>query len=395
MGNQSCHRRESRDDCLVKWSLRIGQVAGIGIYVHATFSLLLIWAALHFWTRTGSLGHTLLGVVFILSLFVCVVLHELGHALTARRFGIKTHDITLLPIGGVARLERMPDKPMQELVVALAGPAVNVVIAGVLFVGLAATGGLRAAGDLDPLQTPFFQSLMLLNVMLVLFNLLPAFPMDGGRVLRALLATRLPYVKATRIAASIGQGMAVVFGLVGLFVSPPNPLLLLIALFVWIGAAQEAGAAELRSGLEGVAVRDAMLTEFRTLAPADTLRRAAELILAGSQHDFPVVDGGRVVGILTRRILMAALAERDRDTAVSDIMARDFKVLGADEPLVEAASRLQNSELQTLPVLAHGELAGLLTPENVGEYVMIRSALVNAGTRRGVPPVIRPRISPR
>jgi CBS domain-containing protein len=175
------------------------------------------------------------------------------------------------------------------------------------------------------------------------------------------------------------------FGLLGLM---GNPILILIALFVWIGASQEASAAEMRSGLEGVRVREAMLTDFQALAPQDTLARAAELILAGSQHDFPVVTDGRVAGILTRRVLMPALAQRDRATPVAEIMARDFKTLRADDWLLDATARLQGSELETLPVLSGGELVGLRTPENVGEYVMIRSALANAPARRSVPPVI-------
>jgi Zn-dependent protease len=224
-----------------------------------------------------------------------VLLHEYGHALAARKYGIATRDITLLPIGGLARLERMPDKPSQELVVALAGPLVNVIIAAGLFLGLTLTGTWQPLASLTTTSGNLLERLLAVNVFLVLFNLLPAFPMDGGRVLRSLLALQLDYARATRIAARIGQGMAFVFGFIGLFT---NPMLLLIALFVWVGAAQEAAAAEMKASFTGVTVREAMLTDFKVLAPENTLGDATRLILAGSQQDFPVLSNGQFGGML-------------------------------------------------------------------------------------------------
>ena len=212
----------------MRWSLRLGSLLGIPVYLHYGFLLLLGFIALS-QAMTGGVAAAIDGVVFVVAIFGCVVLHEFGHALTARRFGIRTRDVTLLPIGGVARLERMPEDPRQELCVALAGPAVNVVIAGALGVWLVVTAG-SVGGSL-------FSRLMAVNLGLVVFNMLPAFPMDGGRVLRALLAQRTDYVRATDIAAGIGKAMAFLFGIAGLFW---NPMLLLIALFVWSGAGQEA-----------------------------------------------------------------------------------------------------------------------------------------------------------
>jgi Zn-dependent protease len=235
----------------MQWSISLGRLAGIPIYVHATFALLLGWIGIVYWNASGSIRSVASGVVFILALFGCVLLHELGHALAARRFGIRTRDITLLPIGGLARLERMPDRPARQLWVALAGPAVNVVIAAILFVWLVATRSLVPFEALGVASGSFAERLMVVNLFLVAFNMLPAFPMDGGRVLRALLAMRMDYARATRIAATVGQGAALVFGAVGLFV---NPFLLLIALFVWIGATQESAAVQARSALGGVLV---------------------------------------------------------------------------------------------------------------------------------------------
>lgn len=235
----------------MKWSWKIGTFAGIAVHMHATFLLLLLWIAVSHWMQSGSLLVTAVGVAFILSLFLCVVLHEYGHALTARRFGIATKDITLLPIGGIARLERMPDKPNQELWVALAGPAVNLVLAAGLALYLVVTDHFEPVGQIGFTHGMFLERLLLANLFLVGFNLIPAFPMDGGRVLRALMAKRTEYVRATRIAAAIGQGLAFMFGLLGLFT---NPFLIFIALFVWIGASQEAAMVETKLALESVSI---------------------------------------------------------------------------------------------------------------------------------------------
>jgi len=359
----------------MKWSWKIGQFAGIGVYMHVTFLLLIGWVALSYWLQERSVSMVISGIAFILAIFACVVAHEYGHALTARRYGIRTRDITLLPIGGLARLERMPDDPRQELWVALAGPAVNVVIAVLLYIWLELTGGLEPISALTLTGGSFAERLILINLFLVGFNMLPAFPMDGGRVLRALLATRMEYTRATQLAAHIGQGMAFLFGFIGLFA---NPLLLFIAFFVWIGAAQEASMTQMRSALGGIPVTRAMLTDFQVLSPHDPLARAVELILSGSQHDFPVTVDGHVVGVLTRQRLMQALAERGRDVPVSEVMEREVETVEANEMLEAALSRLQTSGVKILPILHRGALVGLLTSDNVGEFLMIQSALERA-----------------
>jgi Zn-dependent protease/CBS domain-containing protein len=346
--------------------------------MHATFLLLLGFVALSHWRQGQSLEATINGVGFVLALFACVLLHELGHALTAKKFGIRTRDITLLPIGGVARLERIPEDPMQELWVALGGPAVNLVIAAVLGAWLLVTATLEPLQSLSVTQGSFAQRLMVVNISLLIFNMLPAFPMDGGRVLRALLATRMDYTRATQTAANIGQGMALLFGFLGFFT---NPFLIFIALFVWIGAAQEASMVQMKSALGGIPVSRAMLSDFKTLSSNDPLAHAIELILAGSQTDFPVVDNGRVVGVLTRNDLMRALAADGKESLVGDAMRRDCQFVHASEMLETALARLQDGGCQTLPVTRNGQLVGLITAENVGEFVMIQAAIGGDGRK--------------
>jgi Zn-dependent protease/predicted transcriptional regulator len=373
----------------MSWSWRIGRIAGIDVYVHFTFLILVAWVALSHYSAHRDPMEAILGVVFILALFGIVVLHELGHALAARRYGIRTRDITLLPIGGVARLERIPEDPKQELVVAIAGPAVNVVLAAVIYAILAFDSGRTELSDAARVGGNFLMQMLLVNVMLVLFNALPAFPMDGGRVLRALLAMRMDYVRATQIAAAIGQAMAIAFAAWGLFAPvfgfPSNPFLLFIALFVWLGAAQEASMVQLRSALGGIPVMRAMITDFRTLRPDDPLARAIDHVLAGFQQDFPVVEDDRLVGVLTRSDFAAAIAQHGRDARVGDVMQRDFVAVSPHDMLETAFMKLQECNCHTLPVVHDGRLLGLLTSDNLAEVLMIQESLREASRRRAPP----------
>ncbi len=373
------------EDIAVPWSWKLVRIAGIDVYVHATFFMVIAWIALIHWNESQNLAAVIEGVGFILALFACVVLHEFGHALTAARYGIRTRDITLLPIGGLARLERMPDVPLQELWVALAGPAVNVVIAIVLFAWLQASGAWEAVEGIGVTAGAFAERVMVANVFLAGFNLLPAFPMDGGRALRAVLATRMEYTRATQRAAMVGQGMAIIFGFVGL---QGNPMLIFIALFVWIGAGQEASVVQMKSALAGIPLRRAMLTHFRTLTPTSTLGNAVDLLLTGSQQDFPVVANGRVVGMLTRSDLVKALGQSGRTASVADHMKLECPTAEPSEMLEAVLGRLQGRDCHTIPVLEHGALIGLVTMDNVGEFLMIQAAermISDAGARAGDP----------
>jgi Zn-dependent protease/predicted transcriptional regulator len=367
----------------MKWSIKLGKLLGIDVYLHFTFLLLLAFLGFTYWRATQNVAATLQGVAFIVALFGCVLLHELGHALMARRYGIRTRDITLLPIGGIARLERMPEQPMQEFWVAVAGPAVNVVIASMLFVGLAVTGGFTPVEEISVTSGSFWQRLMMLNVFLVGFNLLPAFPMDGGRVLRALLSTRLGRRRATAIAANVGQGMAILFVIVGFLY---NPFLIFIGIFVYLGAQAEAGSVEMQSALEGLRVRDAMMTRFRTLGAQDPLAKAVQELLAGSQQDFPVLENNQPVGILRRNDLVKALSEGRREAVVTEAMCHDCETVDEAAPLKSAVEAMHARQCATMPVVAGGRMVGLLTLENISEMIMVNAAMDHEGVVPSRPP---------
>ena len=356
----------------MKWSTKLGRFKGIDVYIHFTFWLIFLWIGAIYWVRYRTIGSVIEGVFLVTAVFGCVLLHEFGHALTGQRFGIKTRDITLLPIGGLAKLEKIPDKPIQEFWITLAGPAVNVVIAVVLFLFLYITGNFEPLKSTTMLEGSFLQKLMLVNVVLVVFNILPAFPMDGGRILRAVLAMRMDYTKATRVAVSIGQGMAFLFGFIGLFT---NPFLVIIALFVWIGAAMEGSIVQVKSLLGGIPVKDAMITDYKTLTAGDELSKAVELVISGSQKDFPVVKDHNVIGILTQKDLLKGLSEKGKSGIVSDVMSKEFKTIGESELLDSVFFKFEGSDSRTIPVMKHDKLIGLLTLDNIGEFVSIKGAL--------------------
>jgi Zn-dependent protease/CBS domain-containing protein len=373
------HSDEAAEEIKMHWSFRLVRIFGIEIKIHVTFFLLLAWIG-WLYHRSGGMPAAIDGVLFVLLIFVCVLLHELGHALAAAHYGIKTPDITILPIGGVARLERMPEKPSQEIAVTLAGPAVNILIAAVLGVAIGLTTGIPDPQALQQTGLPMTVRLFAVNIWLVIFNAIPAFPMDGGRLLRALLAMRMNYARATQIAANIGHGIAFLFFIVGLWVSP---MLILIAVFVYFGASSEAAMAQMRSISKDLRVSAAMVTHFETLPFEATLNDAVEALLRTSQHEFPVTDhDGQVRGILTRNDMITALRKSGAETPVAEVMRTDIPSVPQSMLFDRAFAMMQQCSCPALPVLdSLGRLVGLFTPENVGEMIMVQSALGARGRK--------------
>jgi Zn-dependent protease/CBS domain-containing protein len=363
----------------MSWSLNIGTITGTAVRVHITFLLFLGWIFAASWAAGGPEA-AWQGLIFLLLLFACVVAHEFGHIYTARAFGISTPDVTLLPIGGVARLERIPEEPYQEVLVAIAGPLVNVAIAAVLIV--IAGAGVNAADlyAVESTQTSMIDRLAAVNLFLAVFNMIPAFPMDGGRVLRALLASRLGVVRATEIAAFVGQGVAFALGFVGLFT---NPMLIFIAIFVYLAASSEAHLVAIRAMSRGVPVSAAMLTQYTTLTPEAHVDDAVQAVLRTSQGEFPVVDGaGRPVGLLGRNDLIRALKERGPDARVADAMTATIPSVGLRSCLEDAFRLLQENSAPAVAVVdGAGRLVGLVTSETIGQMMMLHQA-----APKGVPP---------
>lgn len=355
------------------WSITIARVGGTDVRIHVTFLLLLGWIWFVYYQRGGT-DAAWQGVIFIALLFFCVLLHEFGHVFAARRYGVQTRDVTLWPFGGIASLERMPDKPSEELVVAIAGPLVNVVIAAILIFIL---GARVDPNDLTNIQDPAISmaaKLAVANVFLVLFNLIPAFPMDGGRVLRALLAMRMTHARATQLAAAIGQAFAVAFGILGIFSG--NFMLVLIAVFVFLAASGEASYAQLRAVARGNLVADAMITKFESLNTGSTVNDAIDCLIRTTQKEFPVVDGaGRLRGVVTRDVMIKALKELGPDAPVLEIMEKEVPTVPARANLDSALKALTELGKPVVGVVDTQErLVGLLTAENLGEMMMVQAA---------------------
>jgi stage IV sporulation protein FB len=367
-------------EVVMGWSLKIGSVAGTAVRMHVTFLLFLAWI---FGVNYFTQGHQAAwnGLLFMVLLFLCVLLHEFGHIFTARAFGVTTPDVILLPIGGVARLERIPEKPSEEFLIAIAGPLVNVAIAALLFLVAGAHPQLNRLANLDISGGGLIGQLAAVNLFLALFNLIPAFPMDGGRVLRALLATRLGYVRATEVAAMIGPGLAFVFGFLGLF---GNPLLIFVAIFVYLAASAESHMVAIRAASRGVPVTAAMMTQFATLTPQEHVDAAIETLLRTSQGEFPVVDGlGRPLGVLGRNELIRALKERGPGARVGDAMTGPLPTLSHRSCLDEAFRLLQEKSVPAVGVTnAAGRLIGFVTSETIAEMLMVHRAMPG-GARLG------------
>jgi len=350
------------------WSLTLGSIGGIKVRIHFTFLALLAWVGLSEWHQGGAQA-ALQALAYIIGLFACVVAHEFGHITMAARFGGVTQDVVLLPIGGVARMTRIPEKPLQELLVALAGPAVNVAIFCVL---LAAIGPQALLTQLsgDEAAIPLLSQLAIANLVLAIFNLLPAFPMDGGRALRALLALKLGRERATDLAARIGHVLAIGLGAYGLFGGAP--LLVLVAAFIYFGATTEASGTRLHALTHHLRARDAMLTRLGVLGPEAVLRDAVDLLIHTTQHDIPILDGvGKPVGLLPRDVLARTLHSHGADYGVIDAMLPGLPTLLPDAPLERALAHLEGGALAVAVVDRSGALVGLITTESLGHLLLL------------------------
>lgn len=371
-------------------SIKLFTVRGIEVKMHITFPLVLVWAAVQFgFLNQGGFSPSgaAFGVVITLLLFICVVIHELSHSLTATRMGFPVSDIVLLPLGGVSQIERMPERPGQEFLLAIAGPLSNVVIAAALIVA-----GILLPIDLGPSLRKLLTNptglgwkdtlpyLIFTNLGLAVFNLLPAFPMDGGRVLRALLATAMPYSRATAVAVGVGQGLAWILGLTGLLTG--NLLWILVAIFVYSGASQEGRMLQVKNTLRGLRVRQAFSRHAQVLSPDDPISRAADLTLESFQSDFPVCDGERIVGLLTHTDVIRALKQRQPETAVRDIMRMEFPTVGLNDELFDVHRQMTEAELDALPVIDKGYFLGLLTRSDINEVYRLLSVSPDLLTQR-------------
>jgi len=360
----------------LKSSLQLGTYAGIKVQIHWTFWLLIVWIVLRELFMGNSVESMLWSSAFIGLLFLCVVFHEFGHALTARRFGINTEKITLLPIGGVASLEDMPEDPKQEFLVAIAGPLVNVAIALLLYPLVPLENYInQSPEELQQTLSTIQASNMLFylfsaNVMLVLFNLLPAFPMDGGRVLRALLSMKMNRVMATKIASGVGQFLAMIFFFIGIFY---NPILLLIAIFVFFGAQAESSMIQHIDLLEGYKVRDAMMTDITIVKPDDTLQDMVDIIISGAEKNFIVADNEKLEGVLYQDELIRSIQNHRRETPVREVMSENYGTVAIDEDLNSIFRTIRRHKRSFFPVLDGDKVAGSIDMENISEFITIQA----------------------
>jgi Zn-dependent protease len=334
--------------------------------MHLTLLVLLVWIGSMYMMQGLGLGATALGLVLVLTIFAIIVVHELGHALVARYYGIGTRDIMLLPVGGIASLERMPDNPKQELAVAIVGPLINLALAGVLFIGIMLAGGTTRIAEATTIGGAIATQLMWINVALALFNLIPAFPMDGGRVLRALLAMRMSHERATDIAARLGKLFAVAFAVLGIFYSP---LLVLIAIVVWMGASQERALVQLKTAITGVPVSAAMLRRVESVTPEQPLEDAAAMLLRGGLNQLPVIDHGQPVGVITRADVATALSHAGPEAKVGNAPQHAIVMVSPADSLDMVLDKLRQSPDSVALVIDHGQPVGVLTAEHLAAYV--------------------------
>jgi len=351
----------------MRWTFKIGKILNIPIRIHILFVFLLIFIWYVNTSRRGF-GHGILSTVLILLVFIFVVLHELAHSYQAMKYGIKVREIVLLPIGGVAHIEKFPEKPFQEIKVAIAGPLLNFISSGIIFIIFLISGRVEYLMGYSITSTNIIKSLFWINLTLGIFNLIPAFPMDGGRILRGIFALKMPYVKATRLAASIGQSFALLFGFIGLFF---NWWLILIAIFIFMGAGSEEHIVQIRTGLEGIIVRQIMSEHLFHFSPEDTLRKGLQYVYQGCRDDFPVLEDSKLVGVITRENLMAAIHQYGLDKKVKEVMDTEFQTASPDEKVSDVYLKLSQTKTKAIPVVENEEVIGMIGMDNIGRYISI------------------------
>jgi Zn-dependent protease len=356
----------------MKYSLYVGSVAGIKIFLHWTFVILIGWIIVM--NLQASLGwmDILWSLTFIFAVFGCVTLHELGHALAAKRYNIKTHNITLLPIGGIARLDYIPEQPKEELFIAIAGPLVNLAIALALYPLVLM---YHSIGDLTSVESikgaNFIPVLLSVNLWLALFNLIPAFPMDGGRVFRALLAFKMGNVKATRLAATVGQFLAMVFVFAGFWL---NPLLIFIGLFIFLGAQTEATHVEARFILKGHTVKDVLMRDVPTMDNHSSMKEAASRLLNSQNKNFLVLNEGNPFGTITREEIIKAIRNHGGNALVNTASNQHLDYFPLNMPLDQAWTHMQQEKRPMVLVVSDGQLKGAVDEESIEELILIETA---------------------
>lgn len=375
----------------MKWSFKIGRLLGIELRVHLTFFLIVAWAA-YVWgaDAENQTQGAIYGAFIIIMLFICVVIHEMAHSKMAQHFGAGVASITLLPIGGVSQLKSMPEEPKKELLVSVVGPLSNVVIAALLAVvwlllpnrvSLTSMSADELLNFLTSVSLQGFITYMLvINIMLALFNLVPAFPLDGGRVLRSILAMFMPSIQATRIAKTIGQGLALAFGVAGVFAQ--NPIWVVIAVFIFFGASQEGSGAEMKNILTRLTVRQALTGKHDVVKPDTPLGDVVNIALHSYQEDFPVLGNkGQLVGLLTRGNLLAGLHKLGSDAPVREVMEKEFPTVSPDADFAEVFEKMNESRLKAIPVVDNSYFLGIITLEHLSEVFNLLSVTDQAPAR--------------
>lgn len=358
----------------MKGSFKLGTVAGIGVFIHWTFSILIAYIIFYNYRQGQNTEQILWTIFFVLSIFITVFLHELGHSLAAKKYHIKTKDITILPIGGIARLEKIPEKPIEELVVASAGPLVNIIIALITlpFISIPNSENLLLAISEGVNASNFFLNFFIINIWLVLFNLIPAFPMDGGRIFRATLSMKLQRTTATNVAARVGQFIAIIFILVGFY---SNPFLIFIGVFIFVGAQAEFQYTMAKATLFGYKVKDVMMKDYRTIEMDEKIKTAVNLLINGEYKNFLITQNNNPVGTLSRDDIIKALAQDNSDEiSIHQIMNTNLIYIKPDKSLDDIFQWIQEQKSSLLIVSENSIVLGVLDRENILEFIMIQEA---------------------